>query len=513
MTILPTAPDYTDKDFEALNRRLELLLQAVFPAWTDFNRASFGNVLKESFAFAMDVVTFYQDQQARETRWGTAQLRASIIELARLIGYVLDGATAATVDVIFSIPSARGTDVVIPAGTVIKTLGSDPVLFQTLAIATVTAGNTDSAAVSAEQSESQSESFTATGEAGEEFFLSKRPFLDGSLALTIAGTPWTKVDNFLDSTPTDTHYVLLVDEEDLATVRTGDGTNGLVPTLGDAVVADYDTGGGASGNVEANTIVRVEGSFADATAVSTSVVCDNAAAASGGADRETVAQARERAPRSLRVLNRAIARTDYEDLAVQNAGVARALMLTKDEDVTVPEEGRGYLFIVPTGGGVPSGALKAEVKSDIDTDYPGSLIFDWQVNDPVYSTIDIVAYVYRTGDSTVASVEAEALTALRAFFAPLNDDGTTNTAIDFGFNYKDSAGDPDPLVSLSTIKNLINDLSGVRRLGTPDDGEGLTLGGNEDDVDLTLREFPEGGTLTLYDGDTTTIFPGHPVAI
>lgn len=513
MSIIPTAPDYTDKDFAALNRRLELLLQAVFPAWTDFNRASFGNILKESFAFAMDVVTFYQDQQARETRWGTAQLRSSIIELARLIGYTLDGATAATADVIFSIPSARGTDVIIPAGTVCKTLGSDPVLFQSLAIATILAGNTDAAAVSVEQSEAQSESFTATGEAGEEFVLTKRPFLDGSLALTIAGSPWTKVDNFLDSGPADLHYVLLVDEEDKATARVGDGTNGLVPTLGDAVVAAYSTGGGEDGNVEANTIVRVEGSFADLTGVSTSVTCDNAAAASGGANRETVAQARERAPRSLRVLNRAIARTDYEDLAVQNASVARALMLTRDEYPSAPEEGRGYLYLVPVGGGNPSAALKAEVKSDIDTDYPGSLIFDWQVNDPVYETIDVVAYVYLTADATEASVEADALAALRAFFAPLNDDGTTNTAIDFGYNYSDAAGDPDPKVPLATIGNLIHDLDGVRRLGTPDDGEGLTLNGNEDDVDLTLREFPTGGNLTLRNGDTGALFPGHPVAI
>ena len=513
MTILPTPSDYTDKDFEALNRRLELLLQALFPAWTDYNRASFGNVLKELFAFSLDILTYYQDQQAAETRWGTAQLRASIIELARLINYTLDSAVAATVDVTFTMPRVLPGDVSIPAGTVIKTVGASPVRFQTLTAATITSGNLTSAAVSAKNSDAQQDTFTAKGEASEEFILGSRPFLDDSETLTIAGDAWTQVDNFLDSSATDKHYVLLVDEEDVATIRVGDGTNGLIPTLGDAVDCTYETGGGTTGNVEASTLTKVEGTFVDALGNPTSLTSDNAAAATGGANRETVAEARVAAPRSLRVLNRSIARTDWEDLAIQIAGVGRALMLTKAEDSTVPTLGRGYLYIVPDGGGTPSAALKTQVEDDINDGWPGPLNFAWEARDPVYNTIDIVAYVYLESDATESSVETAVLEALRDFFAPVNADGTPNSQVEFGYNYKDAAGDPEPKVTLSSIYNLLHDTTGVRRLGTPADGEGLTLNAAQDDVDLLLREFPEGGTLTLYNGDTSTVFPGHPVAI
>jgi hypothetical protein len=513
MTILPTPADYTDKDFESLNRRAEHLLQAVFTAWTDFNRASFQNMLKELFAFFTDVATFTQDQQAGETRWGTCQLRKSMIELARLINYALGSAGAATVDVVFTMPRVLPGDVTIPAGTVVKTVGSNPVRFHTLTAATITSGNTDSGSVSARHSDVQQDTFTAKGESGEEFILTQRPFLDASEGIRIAGDLWTLVDNFLDSTATDKHYVLFVDEEDIATARVGDGTNGVLPTLGDGVVVDYETGGGTAGNVEAGTLKKVEGSFSDSLGNPTSMVSNNAAAAVDGTPREQVAEARIAAPRSLRVLNRSIARTDWEDLAIQITGVGRALMLTKDEDPTIPTEGRGYLFIVPDTGGVPSAALKTLVETTINDGWPIPLNFSWEARDPAYETINVVAYVYLAAGATETTVEAAALAALRAYFAPVNADGTPNTQIDFGYNYKDAAGVPEPLISLSTIKNLIRDLSLVRRLGTPDDGEGLTLNGAEDNVDLILREFPAGGTLTLYDGDTSTIFSGHPVAI
>ena len=72
MAVLPPSVDYTDKDFDALRVRLMALVQSVFPDWSDFSVASFGNVLLEMYAFVGDVVTFYLDNQARESRLVTA---------------------------------------------------------------------------------------------------------------------------------------------------------------------------------------------------------------------------------------------------------------------------------------------------------------------------------------------------------------------------------------------------------------------------------------------------------
>lgn len=61
MATLPESVDYTDKDFDALRARLIALIKSVFPDWTDFDVASFGNVLVELYAYVGDVLTFYQD--------------------------------------------------------------------------------------------------------------------------------------------------------------------------------------------------------------------------------------------------------------------------------------------------------------------------------------------------------------------------------------------------------------------------------------------------------------------
>lgn len=64
MAQLAQATDYTDKDFDALRARLIALIKSVFPDWTDFGVASFGNLLVELYTYVGNVLTFYQDRRA-----------------------------------------------------------------------------------------------------------------------------------------------------------------------------------------------------------------------------------------------------------------------------------------------------------------------------------------------------------------------------------------------------------------------------------------------------------------
>jgi hypothetical protein len=506
-TLRPAAPDYTDRDFSAIKARIETELQALFPDWTDYNRASFGVVLIEAFAFMGDNVGFYLDQMAAETRWGTAILRRSIIELAKLIAYELDGATAATATETFTLSSglASGVSVTIPTGTFVSTLDRiNPIRMQLLADLVIS--NPDvTGDVTVEHSESHLDSYTATGEADQEFALSQTPFLDASEIVVIGGDVWTEVDFFLDYGPADKVFTLVVDENDRASIKVGDGNNGAIPAPGAAVTVTYKTGGGERGNVEANTLTKLEGGpFFDSAGNPVTLSVNNAAAASGGADRETVEQARIRAPRSLRALNRTVARTDYSDRAIQIQGVGRALALSSNEDPTVPE-GVVRLYIVPPDSGVASAPFLASIKSEIETNYPIPIGVALFVLSAIYNSIDVDATVYLSADTTEAEAVTAILAALRDFFAAVDDDGEPNEAIQFGFDYKDADGAADPRVALSDVSNAINDLEEVRRMGTPDDGEGLELAGSEDDVILLVREFPKVGTVTITNGDTAAV--------
>jgi len=86
-SVISSAPDRSDRDFDALRLRLIALIETVFPAWDDFSVASFGTILIELFAFVGDVLAFYQDNQARESRLVTATQRRNVIAHARGLGY------------------------------------------------------------------------------------------------------------------------------------------------------------------------------------------------------------------------------------------------------------------------------------------------------------------------------------------------------------------------------------------------------------------------------------------
>lgn len=501
---LPAPQDYTDKDYSAIRVRIQTLITAAFPAWTEFERSRLENVFIDAFAHMMDVATFYQDRFARETRFGTAALRRSMIELCRLIDYDLDTQTAAVTDVIFSIPVAAAGNVNIPTGTTTKSLGTgaNVVRFQSTAPATIVAGLTDSAATAVEHSEQQSDTFTATGDVSEEFKLSVRPFLDGSESMLIAAVPWTKVDHFLDSGAADLHYTLRVDEYDHAFIKLGDGINGAQAAPGAAVAISYKSGGGDDGNVDATAIKKVEGGpWYDVLGNQVSLSCNNAAAAVGGLDRETVDEARVRAPRSLRVLNRCVARTDFEDLSIQVSGVGRALALSSNEDATVPE-GQVKVWIIPDGGGAAPAALLTAVETYINTNFPTPVVCTWSALAATYVTMNIKVWAYLEEGAVIADVVTAVRAALTTLLAPVDASGDPNELINFGYYYQDAAGAYEGEFPLDLVERTIGAVSGVRRLGTSNDVKGIQINGQEDDVSLTIREFPEAGNLQLVNGDT-----------
>lgn len=129
---------------------------------------------------------------------------------------------------------------------------------------------------------------------------------------------YRRVESFFASGPRSRHYVI-----DYASgeVRFGDGRRGMVPPEGrNSIMAPtYRIGGGAVGNVNANTITSIGRSLAYVDGVT------NPIAATGGADRETVEEAKARAPYTIKNRDRAVTAEDFETLALRaSTTLARA---------------------------------------------------------------------------------------------------------------------------------------------------------------------------------------------
>jgi len=499
MGLLPQATDYTDKDFDSLRLRLQSLVRSAFPDWTDFNVGNFGNILLELYAFVGDVLTFYQDRQARESRLLTATQRKNLIGLCKLLGFRPAGARAATADEVFTLAAPPVADVVLRAGTRVLTASvTEPVAFQLLADVVIAAGASPAIATgTVEHSEPQDELFAATGLPNQEIVLPATPFLDGSAVVTAGNGSYLEVDNFLGSTATDRHFVVIVDQNDRATLRFGNGINGALPSGTLSVV--YKTGGGATGNLNAGTLSKLEGSFTDANGNPVAITATNPQPAAGGTERQTLAQIQALAPESVRVINRTVSREDFEINARRLPAIARALMLTSNEDRGIAAN-NGILFVVPQGGGLPSQALKDAVLDQVTVVFPCTLTFQVSVQDPVYLLVNVQATIYLRQGANAATVRAAILSALTAFFAVSLPSGSPNPDVDFGWNLKDANGDPAGEVALSDVFDVVRDVAGVRKIGAgPAD---FMLNGARADLVLGTREFPALGAVTLLSGDT-----------
>lgn len=526
MAIIQTTLDYSDRDFESIKLRLQGLIQSVFPQWTDFNTASYGNILVELFSHVGDILNFYQDNQAAEAFWPTLVQRISAIRLSRIFNFTLRSASSATVDLTFSIPAAAGQNVSIPSGTRILTTDPEtPLVFRTINDATLTAGLT-SVDVAAEQAEMRSEIFDSNDMPSQELVLTYTPFLDGSLdsvtwdgttlvqGLTAADGDYTSTTSFLGKVATDRVFVVTVDHLDRAHIKFGNGVNGQIPQ--GEIQVKYKVGGGEDGNVDAGHITNLEAPlyYADASLAPVSVT--NAEAASGGINRMTLDEARAQAPASLRVLTRSITRNDFETVSKNVSGVARALMATSNEYAGIAEN-YGYLYIVAQGTkydsgriapATPSTALKTSVYNEIMNNYPPTITFDFEVLDAVFLDISLSTRVYLDRGSSSSVVSAAIRTALYDFFAVQLSTGADNPAIDFGANLRANqvsdvqAGYGE--LAWSDILNVIRDIDGVRKV---DEGtQGLLIntgsGGVRQSAQLTPIQFPRLSAITIVDADT-----------
>lgn len=512
MAILPRSTDFTAKDFSALNARFANLLASVFPDWSEKSRANFGNILAEQPAHVGDVVIYYLERAAREAFIDTAQLRRSLLGLVKLTGFRVRTASAGVTDETFTLAQAMSGTLTLPKGTKVKTAVTNAVVRCQILTDLVWLPGEITKTTPVEHSEFAVDVFESNGLANQVFQLTRTPFLDDSAVITAGNGTYDVVRNFLSSTSVDRHAVVVVDSNDKAFVRTGNGRTGAVP-IG-TVTIEYRIGGGRAGRLEAHTLTKLEGvPFKDSLGNIATIAVDNAERTTGASDRHSPAQIRLLAPESIRVVERATAREDYEIVTRAITGVARAVHLSRNETDAV-DENSGITFIVPVGGGAPSASLLERVKAQFEPvagyptpPFPKSNTYNHRVLGAAYLPVDVLVKAFKRTGVTGPAMKASILAALARYFAILVDDdgepddsGVPNPLIDFGFSLKDADGNPVESLAYSDIFGAIREAEGVRKLSaSPSD---CTLNGAHADVAIGAYEFPIAGEIVVIDGDT-----------
>ncbi len=285
---------------------------------------------------------------------------------------------------------------------------------------------------------------------------------------------WKEVTDFASSGASDKHYML---NHSTGALSFGDGVHGKIPhwksgnssNRDDADVPNikatsYQWGGGERGNAGANTITTLLASIPFVQAVT------NPRPSYGGADEESIEDAKARAPNTLHSRDRAVTVEDFASLATETpaAHIKRAqafpllnpnFRLVRSADgmaqAQVPIPGAITVVVVPD----------SEFDKPIPTQGTLQLVANWldkhrllttelYVAAPRYREVRIEVHVIAEPTVDLGQVEKGVRDGLRAYFHPLKG-GLDGKGWEFGGTIDFS----------ETYRHILN-VAGVQRIDT-----------------------------------------------
>lgn len=224
---------------------------------------------------------------------------------------------------------------------------------------------------------------------------------------------WKRVDSFFDSKPQSRHYTI---DYQSGEVSFGDGNKGMVPPEGQNNIKArrYRIGGGSAGNVNPGTLTSLTRAIAYIDTVS------NPLAAAGGTDRETVAEAKERAPHTIKSRDRAVTAEDFENLALRASTLLARARCVPDKG----HRGAVTLVVVPKAETadmnrrlVPSNEVLRYVKRYLDERRLVGTILN--VVKPRYEDLSLKVTLLRKTIGTSDRLRREIEQKLRRYLHPL----------------------------------------------------------------------------------------------
>ncbi len=469
---------YLNRSMDDLFSDLIELKRANCPNWTDESPSDFGVQLLWLQAVMARFMVDHMERLRNNCFLSTALDRESVRRICEYLAYTLAEGSPASVDVTFTLEAGH-PEFTISEGTQVATreTSSKPaVTFEVAADRLVGVGES-TVTISCTHGKTVANEIIASsnGDTNQRYRLSRRPVVWQSEMVEVfedgAWQAWTRKDNFVSSGGSDKHFRVAVDADGYFWIEFGDGTNGRIPPRGtNNIRATYRVGGGTAGNVGAGTIIEL------VSAVQYIESINNAKAANGGTDRETLDHARVFAPASIRTQGRGVTVGDIEYLcesyqSTKHGQIAQAKAI----------ENGGFgvnVMIVPATGGLPSADLKTELQTYLNAQIRKPVCVAVYTIDPIYVYVDVTATIHTLPNYSPSAVIAEVRRRLSAYLSPVYQDPQTGLfSHDFGRD-----------LHLSDIYAMIDSTQGV---------DHVTLVAPTSDILIADDEIANIGTLTL----------------
>jgi hypothetical protein len=400
---------------------------------------------------------------ASEMFLDSAQLRNSVISIAKALNYTPRSAKSARAVLNVRFPQSGLQSFVIPKNTRFSgknSIGTFQFLTNESFVLFPTAGAFVLPNLTVFEGTLTTETFVVNyAQEGQRFILSNNLIDTDSIDLVVVedgdveGTPYTKSTNLIDANSESKIYFVQATEDSRYEIVFGDGVFGAKPKDGSVVIASYRISSGSDGNRATNFILNdnlgaVNG-FGSAIIPTISVVDPSFS----GAEAESIEEIRFRAPRYYQAQERAITTNDFSVLVTQEFQYIKSVYVYGGDVEGLFQFGKVFISPITFTGEVTSQSEKDEIQTFLK---PRTTIgITPIVVDPDFLFVGVDCEVlYRPSETSLSATDIQA--RVKDAILQYNEDELTNFNTEFKTSRFEAAIDnSDPSISSNDTNTIL----------------------------------------------------------
>ena len=401
----------SELDFDAIKSNLKTFLQGQ-TEFQDYDFEGSGlSVLLDVLAYNTHYNGIYTNLAVNECFLDSASKRASVVSLAKMLGYMPRSASCATATVTATVtsPTSSPSTVTLPAMQPFTT-SIDNVSYtfynrSAITTALVSGAYTFTGLVLTEGTPLQ---YKYTMAPGVRFIIPNANADLSTLTVSVQQTSssdvyevYTRADTITEVTELSQVYFVKEIDDGLYEISFGNDNLGIALSNGNVVTLDYMV----SSLEEPNSASSF--TYGGVTLAGSSLSVTATAAASGGASSESIDEIKFNAPKYYAAQNRAVTPDDYKAIILKNFPEAQTISVWGGEDNNPPIYGKTYICIKPKEASKLTNLQKEFIKNNI-LESRNIVSITPEIVDPEFFNIKVTSFVYynpRATTKTAAQIQ------------------------------------------------------------------------------------------------------------
>ena len=371
-------------------------------------------VLIDLLAYNTYYQGFYNNVVANEMFLDSAVKRASVVSLAKSLGYTPNSKTAPTAIVDVTLAENPSSNILLPGAQFTTVVNGTSYTFVNTESAEINWTSATTPAITnlniKEGSLSSATYVVPDTENNRKYKINDANADISTVSVRVQNSQtdttgltdtWSRAGDLTEITSSSKAYWIEENTSGEFEIYFGDNVIGKKPETGNLITITYLITNGISANGAGNGDSATSRAFTYLNAANTVEV---KSVASGGTDLETVDAIRFKAPRAFTTQNRAVTKGDYSSLVESNFTGFDSVFVYGGEEADPPTFGSVFVAIKPSIGTIVSDGVKKEVQDFLKT--KAVLSVTPQIVDPDYTYLRLTADVLYDSTKTTLSVDS-----------------------------------------------------------------------------------------------------------